>query len=652
MSRITSPHSVVLAVAAGLLAGCGGGGSEGPTPPTPSSIAVTLSSSTSAVTQGHAATVTVTVSRTNYTGDVALTATGLPTGVTASFDPATLTGSVFTSTLTLTAAADAAAGAGTVVVHAEGTGVTASTANLALTVTSAGSFTMAVAPSTLSMQQGTNGSATITVTRSGSMTGDVALAVTGLPTGVTSALSASTIGASATTATLTLTAASNAAAATNNITITGTSAGFPTQTATLALTVTAAPSGTSLSVSFCPTRVPTWAAYQNDGGAWTQITITNNTLTFNASGTKLGLAFVYSDTTGTDAEVMYVATADLTNVSSTARTACASVLGGKTLNGSVNGLGTSQIATIAMGSASQTAAVNGPFQLTHVADGALDLVSIRGLFDTQAFSLTPDKAIIRRGLDLATGSTIPVLDFGSSEAVAMSPSTLTIAGAGTDSTYAGASLQTATGTYSSLGAGVTTTGSIATYGPPASSLIATDLLTFSGSQLGLHASRAAVLYSKTFGAKTVTLGPVLSAATVTTAGTTPYVRMHIVLPTQTEYSSFFSASFDQSAAKKSASIIVTSGYRGSATSWDLTFPDFSAVSGWNNAWGLQAGASTDWSASAFGATYNPLLPTPPDGATAMYATQSSAAAITPNRFTPVSPFRVRIPPIGMRFQRR
>jgi hypothetical protein len=65
------------------------------------------------VAQGNNGTVTVNINRLNgFTGSVAFTASGLPSGVTASYSPSSTTGN--SSTLTLTASGSAAAGTSTI----------------------------------------------------------------------------------------------------------------------------------------------------------------------------------------------------------------------------------------------------------------------------------------------------------------------------------------------------------------------------------------------------------------------------------------------------------------------------------------------------------------------------------------------------------
>ncbi|HEV7605826.1 MAG TPA: cellulase family glycosylhydrolase, partial [Steroidobacteraceae bacterium] len=93
---------------------------------------------TAAVTRGANTTATLTISRTSFTGSVVLTASGLPSGVTASFNPASTTAN--SSTLTLTASSTATLGTANVTVTGT-SGSTVRTATIALTVNAAGGGT-------------------------------------------------------------------------------------------------------------------------------------------------------------------------------------------------------------------------------------------------------------------------------------------------------------------------------------------------------------------------------------------------------------------------------------------------------------------------------------------------------------------------------
>jgi subtilase family serine protease len=198
-----------------------------------------LSSSPGSVSENQGASVTTTVTVTpqnGFTGSVALSASGLPSGVTASFSPASTTG---TSTLTLAASSAAATGTSTITITGTSGSLT-QTASVSLTVNavSQANYTLAASPGSLTEKQGGSATSTIAVTALNGFSGSVALSASGLPTGVTASFSpASTTSSS----TLTLTASSTAATGTSTITITGIS-GSLTHTTSVSLTVTSSKS--------------------------------------------------------------------------------------------------------------------------------------------------------------------------------------------------------------------------------------------------------------------------------------------------------------------------------------------------------------------------------------------------------------------------
>jgi hypothetical protein len=206
-------------------------------PPPPSSPNFSLSASPSSVsvTQGSNASSTITVTPSGgFTGSVTLSASGLPSGVTASFgtNPTTSTSSV-----TFSASSTATTGTSTVTITGT-SGSLSHTTTISLTVnaTATPNFSLSASPSSLTVKQGTSGSSTITVTDSGGFTGSVTLSNSALPSGVTA-----TFGTNPTTSTstLTFTASSTATTGTSTITITGTS-GSLTHTTTISLTISSA----------------------------------------------------------------------------------------------------------------------------------------------------------------------------------------------------------------------------------------------------------------------------------------------------------------------------------------------------------------------------------------------------------------------------
>ena len=196
----------------------------------PTNFTLSSSPGSLSVAQGNSVPTTITVSPTGgFTGSVSLAASGLPSGVTASFNPTSTTG---TSTLTLTASGSATTGPATVTITGtSGSLVQAATINL--TVTLPANFTLSSSPGSVSVTQGNSVPNTITVNPTGGFTGSVSLAASGLPSGVTASFNpTSTTG----TSTLTLTASGSATTGPATVTITGTS-GSLVQTATINLTV-------------------------------------------------------------------------------------------------------------------------------------------------------------------------------------------------------------------------------------------------------------------------------------------------------------------------------------------------------------------------------------------------------------------------------
>jgi hypothetical protein len=380
------------------------------------------------------------------------------------------------------------------------------------------------------------------------------------------------------------------------------------QTATLTVNVTAAPS-TSASYSFCDT--PVWVAVQDGNGPWTHITATSgNTFNFQLTSATGGIAIVTRGaSSGTSVTVLYASAAELHGATGTTSLPC-TVPSGKTVHGSVAGLGATDLATIVLGGSAAGVSGSGPatFDLMNVASGTHDLIASRSALvagTTPSFAV--DRLIIRRSLNPPDGSTLPVLDFGSSESFAPATANATIGNAGADMTFASVAFITANGT--SAGFYSSTPGTATTfpyYGVPDAQRIAGDLhslTAFATPGAGATSSRFGVLYFSAVADKTITLGPVLTAPTITTVATSPYARLRAQLGTQAEYNQLASVSYSQGsgATARTMGVFMTAAYAGGQPN-DLTIPDLSAAAGWDNTWGLQAGVTTTWNVFKAGGT--------------------------------------------------
>jgi len=197
------------------------------------------------VTQGSNGTSTITITSQNaFNSATTLSATGLPSGVTAAFSTNPVTpaanGSA-TSTLTLTASATATTGAATVTITGTSGSLTHST-TVALTVDASGgtaNFTMAVSPSSLTIDESGSGSVTLTITSQNGFHSAVELSANAFPSGVSATATANPVTPPANGSakvTITFSASRRARLGTSTIELIGTS-GSLSHNANVTLTV-------------------------------------------------------------------------------------------------------------------------------------------------------------------------------------------------------------------------------------------------------------------------------------------------------------------------------------------------------------------------------------------------------------------------------
>ncbi|GBC91637.1 hypothetical protein HRbin15_00091 [bacterium HR15] len=200
---------------------------------------LTLSSSDITLTPGGQTTLTITLTRIgNFAQPVTLGIEGLPTGVSASFNPSTIPGNQSSAALTLQVGASASPGVSTLTIHGTGGGLTRN-ANLTLRITETPDFSLSVEPSNLVVQQGGSVGATVRITRVGGFNETVALSLQGAPNGVSASFTPSSLAPGQNSATLTLQATAQAVPGTYQLTMVGT-ASF-TRTARLTLEVRVPP---------------------------------------------------------------------------------------------------------------------------------------------------------------------------------------------------------------------------------------------------------------------------------------------------------------------------------------------------------------------------------------------------------------------------
>ena len=443
-------------------------------------------------------------------------------------------------------------------------------------------------PAALSIAQGGSAPTTVLLTRT-NFTGAVTLSLTGAPSGVTSSFSPTA--PTGTSSTLTVSVGPSVALGTYNLTINGASTAGPRSTG-LTLTVGTSGSGNvTVDFSGCPVgERADWVAAQNGGGLWTHITGTGDVYNFTIGSSGGGVAYVVLGANG----AATLSVQFLTQAEFTAGTfvSCLPPASGKTINGTVAGTTFNDLVSIGLGGQSATAGFGATtFKLTNVPDGNQDLVAYR-------HSLTgpPDGAIIRRNQNIPDNGTITTLDFGGSEAFTPATATITLNGLlGGEEVTQGMSYQVNANCAAAILYTDAAAASFTAFGIPSVNQDPTD---FHGLQVFASTStafRSIAQYNHTLMARTLTLGALLPAPTISSLSA-PYKRLQAMYTLPIDYEGSTSFAYND-AANKSVRITATFGFLG-GTSVTLALPDFTTVAAWDNSFAPATGGTANWSLSA------------------------------------------------------
>ena len=393
---------------------------------------------------------------------------------------------------------------------------------------------------------------------------------------------------------------------------------------------------TDVVLNFCSSQ-PAMIAYQNQGGSWTNLPLANSRASFRAAAKTIVMtAWHLPGNTNPRVDFLFASGSELQLLYGADR--CGPTTGPKTLLGSVANVDFErQRARVHMGTVSTF--VLGPFAnfaIASVPAGPVDLVATRrASTDATPSNRFADKVIIRRATNLPDSSTMPVLDFEASEALSVVSNTVTISGQGGDDLFMTNVLITAAQTYGVLEEYNFFSGSAPLISVPSANLATGDIHQLDVLALGVEGFfRGAGILYRAVGDKTLSLGTALSSPSVTAAGMTPYVRLRVQLPSQSDYPDLAQFFFSQSeGGGKSVRVLMTKGYfGGTPTTWDVTIPDASPVAGFQSSWMLQSGVTTTWDGEAWLVSMPFFGGTPADGSTFRFATRSSpvntAAALT------------------------
>ena len=231
-----------------------------------------------------------------FNSSIALSASGLPSGATVSFNPSMITAPGSGSAImTVSVASNTPVGSYPITITGTGGGVQQSTVTTLKVTAGAGSFTLSASPNSLSVAQGSQGSSTITTAISGTFNSTIAMSASGLPSGVTVAFNPSSIPAPGNgTSAMTITVASSTPTGTYPVTVTGNGGGTQ-QSTTLTLTVVAPPSFT---ISASPSSL---SVAQGNHGTSTITTTAmsgfNSSIALSASGLPSGASASFNPST-------------------------------------------------------------------------------------------------------------------------------------------------------------------------------------------------------------------------------------------------------------------------------------------------------------------------------------------------------------------
>ena len=148
----------------------------------------------STLVPGGSASIVVTLEPLNgFTGDVVVSVSNLPNGISVSYNPTVIHGGSGTSTITLTAASTLALGTYSITLTGNSGAITHSTTVPLIVNDSVGDWTGYVSQSTVNVAPGGSASYTVVAQPVGGFTGEIALSFSGLPPGATAIFSSPTI---------------------------------------------------------------------------------------------------------------------------------------------------------------------------------------------------------------------------------------------------------------------------------------------------------------------------------------------------------------------------------------------------------------------------------------------------------------------------
>ena len=589
-------------------------------------FALTAAPSPVAIVAGASGMSTITITRTNFAGDVALELVSPPAGVTASFAPATTTGN--TSVATVNVAASVAPGSYALTVQGTAPGPGNKTTTLQITVTAAADFALVASPTGISVTAGANGTTTVTISRT-NFTGAITLALSGPPAGITATFAPNATLTNASVATVVV--ANSVAVGTYDLVVQGSGFSVGARTTTLRVTVVAAPSPTLVDFAVCsePFSQLVWVAFRDGNGPWTRVTpTTSNGVTrvaFSISAATAAVAYtiaaspaairsaqrapvqaasqgvlprtVHTVTAGGSsrndgAALVYVTTQAHFLKSEVAQYAnCTAITTGSALNATVSGLpagDNARVTSVAGGSPFFTSAT--PTRTLDQPAGAQDFWTVRQ--NANGTSIFSD---LQRGLNVPGALIVNALTMAPATTATVTLTGLPAGGAVSDEME----LSTSRGRIGPVVInGTQADASRRIIAHPTSQ--ASDMYGYTYSVAGQVGAISQVYtgtyyFGPTVANRTIAVHPSAPAWTTTTIATAPFSRLRSTGAIPSEYNRLVAVTYGGAGFPSNSRIVMATGgwvaAQGSSTSYDLSMDDLSAAQ-WPTVAALAAPAYT------------------------------------------------------------
>jgi len=364
--------------------------------------------------------------------------------------------------------------------------------------------------------------------------------------------------------------------------------------------------GQEVAVAYCAALAPIWVAFQDGDGAWKRAypEVSGNTSTFRheLSSNRGAVATATSVAAGvfTAVDVLYGTPDELSEIGDTSRVDCAAKT--TTILGSVAGLNASDVAEISAGFSSRAAVAptsGSTFSIEDASTGPQDLFATRATRAADGTSAL--RFILRRGLNLPDGATVPTLDFNSGEAFEAVMRNVTLASAAASALTVGA-LYTKDGRFAlPFFIDQPKTATRPYFALPESRLQPGDVQVLHVSAVNQTAVAVDVYYRAPTD-RTIDFGAPLIAPTVSVIGTasSPRIRARFVM--QPDYDQLTSMTYLEASSASRIVVSMTPGYAAIAGGYNVDVPDLVSVPGFDPAWGLTHGHEVAWTAIRVGGT--------------------------------------------------